>query len=521
MRGWNKVLFFIQIFIVILIAMAYTELASAHTRLALDGVVPPRTDNSGIKTGPCGGYPPTVNPPTFLPGEQITVQWEETINHPGYFTIAFSPANDTGFQDNILARIDDTQNNLNDMPHFYSETITLPNIECDNCTLQLIQYMTERDPPSLYYSCGDLRLAAAEPDTPPAPVQNVVSANGNNETSLSWEYAGSTNLQTIILQSTSPITDTPQNGQVLYQNDFVGAAVVVYAGSDSQFVATNLVAGQIYYYALYAYNEAGLYSDPVFIDETATEIVDDTQPPQPVTNVTGTAGDASVELSWINPADDFYKVLIVWDANPIIIDPIDTHRYEPGDDIGTGHVVFNGLGNKATITGLINGENYYFRIYAHDGSFNYAGGADTSVFIPSGGVNQKPVVSLTVSQNGAPVSMVYPDKGDVTVTAIIEDDSDISQATITWAGTDNRIVDSDTVPDTLTFDPSQLPDGNYTIRVAVADNGNPPQTTTAEMSLKLSLNGGGELGAGSVGHLGLVLLLLILQRYYAMKTRRI
>jgi hypothetical protein len=184
-------------------------------------------------------------------------------------------------------------------------------------------------------------------------------------------------------------------------------------------------------------------------------------------------------------------------------------------------VVFNGLGNKATITGLINGENYYFRIYAHDGSFNYAGGADTSVFIPSGGVNQKPVVSLTVSQNGAPVSMVYPDKGDVTVTAIIEDDSDISQATITWAGTDNRIVDSDTVPDTLTFDPSQLPDGNYTIRVAVADNGNPPQTTTAEMSLKLSLNGGGELGAGSVGHLGLVLLLLILQRYYAMKTRRI
>ncbi|MGD8641653.1 MAG: lytic polysaccharide monooxygenase, partial [Gammaproteobacteria bacterium] len=467
-----------------------------------------------------GSDPRSTNPAVFRPGQQITVEWEETINHPGYFTIAFSPANDTGFADNILYRLEDTQNDLN-VPHFYSADITLPEVECDTCTLQLVQYMTERDPPSLYYSCADIRLVAEDPDTPPAPVQNVVTANGNNETSLAWEYSGTADLQTIILRSTSPIVDEPQDGQVLYENNIVGGSQVVYAGSGSQFVSTNLTAGQTYYYALYAYNGAGFYSEAVTVQSTAEQVVNDNQPPAPVSAFDGIPGDGNVELSWTNPTEDFYKVIILWDSNPIVVDPIVGTRYQPGDYVGTSRVVFNGLGSRATITEMINGETYYFRIYAHDGSFNYSTGTDSSVFLPSDGVNQKPVVSLAMSQNSVPVTTVYPDKGDVTIRAIIEDDSDISQATIIWTGTDNRIVDLDTAADSLTFDPSQLPEGRYTIRVTVSDNGNPPQTTSMEMSLSLSSANGDESGAGGMGHLGLILLLLVLQRYYAMRTRRV
>lgn len=518
--GGNKFLVLVQLIALILIAVSYTELASAHSRFALDGVVAPRSQNDGIKTGPCGSDPRSSNPPAFSPGQQITVTWEETINHPGSFRIAFSQADDVGFDDHILYQVDDDQDDL-DVPHDYSATITLPDTQCLNCTLQLIQYMTDRNPPSQYYSCADLQLVGSNPNTAPQALQNVVSANGNLETSLAWQYPVSDTLQTVILQSTEAIISEPQNGQVLYEGNFVGNATVIYAGSGSQFVARNLVAGQKYYYALYAYNSNGLYSKAVLVEETALQVLDDIQAPSPVTDVGAISTDSQVALSWVNPALDFYKVLVLWDSNPIITDPINSTDYRSGDFIGTSQVVFNGLGNSATIEGLINGENYYFRLYAYDVALNYAPGVEVSAFLPAVGANAKPVVSLTVSQNGTPVTTVYNDKGRVSIKAIIEDDSDVSQATISWAGTDARVVDTDQLPDTVTFDPSLLSTGQYAIRVTVADNGNPPQTTSTEMSLALSSSNSEGAGAGSMGHLGLLLFLLVLQRYYVMKTRRI
>ena len=61
----------------------------------------------------------------------------------------------------------------------------------------------------------------------------------------------------------------------------------------------------------------------------------------------------------------------------------------------------------------------------------------------------------------------------------------------------------------------------YTVNVAVSDNGNPPETSTLTMNFEVT-NAAGEdsMGAGSVGHLGLLLILLLLQRFYTMRTRR-
>ncbi len=46
----------------------------------------------------------------------------------------------------------------------YSATVTLPNVECDNCTLQVIQVMYDKPPYTIpgnemYYQCADLVLA--------------------------------------------------------------------------------------------------------------------------------------------------------------------------------------------------------------------------------------------------------------------------------------------------------------------------------------------------------------------------
>lgn len=115
------------------------------------------------KTGPCGS-PRTATPHVLTAGESITVRWVETIEHPGWYRIAFSPSADVGFDENVLLDdIPDTQGGA--MPHLYEATITLPQEPCTDCTLQMIQYMSETTPPTLYFSCADLILEApAAPD---------------------------------------------------------------------------------------------------------------------------------------------------------------------------------------------------------------------------------------------------------------------------------------------------------------------------------------------------------------------
>lgn len=129
---------------------------------------------------------------TFAPGATITVTWDETINHPGHYRIAFQPTGDvfgiplagagapsnfpdvdkTGTIDEAGAMI------LADMipDGTLTTSITLPNMECDNCTLQFIQVMTDKPPyetdlasDDIYFNCADLTLSNAAPPQADGP----------------------------------------------------------------------------------------------------------------------------------------------------------------------------------------------------------------------------------------------------------------------------------------------------------------------------------------------------------------
>jgi hypothetical protein len=137
------------------------DAALAHARWKTDStVLVPRSANDDLKTGPCGNVSRTDTPKVFSPGQTIEVEWVETINHPGSYLIAFSPANDTGFENNKLYSADDTLGAETPTPHGYKATITLPMQTCEACTLQLVQVMTDRTPPSNYYSCADIKIVA-------------------------------------------------------------------------------------------------------------------------------------------------------------------------------------------------------------------------------------------------------------------------------------------------------------------------------------------------------------------------
>lgn len=177
---------------ILLIGFFLTSSAFAHARWKLGSTVtPPRTNATGLKTGPCGGAARTTTPRAFMPGQTITVEWEETINHPGYYRVAFSEKDDAGFDNNILApMVVDNQDTpvVAGQEHQFTTTVTLPTTLCTGCTLQLIQYMTENpQTPSLYYSCSDIQITA---DGKPVPVPTTPNTPTDTPTAVPTKPTG-------------------------------------------------------------------------------------------------------------------------------------------------------------------------------------------------------------------------------------------------------------------------------------------------------------------------------------------
>ncbi len=174
-------------FLSFILLSVFTVTVYGHARLMPNGNLPPRNDNPGLKTAPCGGVAPTNNPTYLIRGSQLTINWEETIQHPGRYEFSISYDNEQTWQS--LGVVQDTQDDRNDLPHRYSATFTLPDQACTSCTIQMIQVMTE-DPanPRNYYSCADVVVvnnASEIPSGPPAPTPTPAPNNNTSSKDLS------------------------------------------------------------------------------------------------------------------------------------------------------------------------------------------------------------------------------------------------------------------------------------------------------------------------------------------------
>lgn len=126
---------------------------------------------------------------TFHAGETISVEWQETVYHPGYWRISFAPkapaevtsadlpdpavtletcqydktAVKTAPHDNVLAdglfMVDD-QSGMN---RSLKQEIKLPDQPCEHCTLQIVQVMQGHPASSCYYfHCAEIKIEAAQ-----------------------------------------------------------------------------------------------------------------------------------------------------------------------------------------------------------------------------------------------------------------------------------------------------------------------------------------------------------------------
>ena len=119
---------------------AFAQGAQSHALWDPQGLIKPRSNRDDIKAGPCG-VPRTNTAVTLAAGSTVNLEIERTIYHQGYFRIAFSPANDQGFDNYVLA------NNIaeSSSQRHYSVSVTLPDMEKRWLTRKL---------PIMVASCG-------------------------------------------------------------------------------------------------------------------------------------------------------------------------------------------------------------------------------------------------------------------------------------------------------------------------------------------------------------------------------
>lgn len=202
----------------LVIALAlFAPFANAHIDLQRAGTHVAKYEQGALgsdtKKGVCGNPDGVATGAvyTYQPGETITISIAEYIPHPGYFRIAFDASGNDNFIDPrwIIAQdpdnrpggcpIDDTDecrrgvqatdgdffnnetvliDNLN--PHGraaaqpqYTWQVALPDVECESCTLQIIQVMedpagrahgvynttTQNDQNDVYHQCIDIVLS--------------------------------------------------------------------------------------------------------------------------------------------------------------------------------------------------------------------------------------------------------------------------------------------------------------------------------------------------------------------------
>jgi len=129
---------------------------------------------------------------------------------------------------------------------------------------------------------------------------------------------------------------------------------------------------------------------------SATITIDNSSPWNP-TGLSGIPGEQKVTLTWPTPSGSTGVVILRKIGASITDTPVEGVQYNVNETIGSSTVIYAGSDTTTTDTGLTNGQNYYYKIFARDDCYNYStAGYEAGPYTPG------PVV--TVSSSGTQVT---------------------------------------------------------------------------------------------------------------------
>lgn len=168
--------------------------ASAHFDL-LEPAPSTDSENGGKGSPPCGPDSSSAVVTPVTGGSSIMVRVNETVPHPGHYRIALAiksrdelDPSKGGLKEPVVKNMagmvltpitgpgDSASAEIQNPPVFpvladgafahtsgggmFMTSVTLPNVNCERCTLQVIEFMAKHGPDYFYRHCADLKITA-------------------------------------------------------------------------------------------------------------------------------------------------------------------------------------------------------------------------------------------------------------------------------------------------------------------------------------------------------------------------
>ncbi len=226
-----------------------------------------------------------------------------------------------------------------------------------------------------YWTCYDCVL-------PSESISNLESSNvTDNSADISWTKSNDGNYSLIVVKEEAEVTANPVDNNTYDAEEVFGNGTdlgdgnyVVYNLIDNELTLTGLAGGTTYHIKAFPFNCYGT-TEAYKTDVPATYSFT-TQPSQ-ASGLTVTCTDeSSATITWNSPSGNYDGVAIGMrngtnnthvlsgDPDTINADAVFGNGHEYGGTEPKSFVVYKGLENSVTVTGLVHGENYRIRAYA-------------------------------------------------------------------------------------------------------------------------------------------------------------
>ena len=272
---------------------------------------------------------------------------------------------------------------------------------------------------------------------PPVNITNLLATPQANAVLLGWTNPTTAFDEVMVVAKASAGFTTIPSGTTYTANaNFTGAGTafeggkVVYRGVGTSMTVTGLTGGTTYFFRVFTRSGTAWSTG---VEVSAIPIAAPT--PANVTNLIATPQTNAALVTWTNPTSTFDEVLVVAkEATGFTTTPVGTTYNSDSNFSGTGSafeggkVVYRGIGTSVTVTNLIAGRTYFFKIFTRLGTV-WSNGVQVST-IPTG-------TTTTCVANGKLIHKVW--------NTITLNNYDITDLT-----TDARYPNSPSSVDTLT-----------------------------------------------------------------------
>jgi len=216
------------------------------------------------------------------------------------------------------------------------------------------------------------------PCTPPSTQATSLNASNITGTSMDISYVrGNGDNVLVLARQGSTVNATPINSVSYSLGNEIGSGnFVVYNGPAASFTHSGLSQNTTYHYAVFEYNNTNTcYNLTPLTSSFTTACVN----PVNVSALTAGAGNAQATVTWTNPTASCFDEILVVASNATVTGQGSDYTAPASSTYGGSgaQVVYRGTGTNVTVTGLINGTTYYFKVFTRKG-VNWSSGVQVT-----------------------------------------------------------------------------------------------------------------------------------------------